>query len=134
MNHFIKQHKDKRNGKNIQSEASQKKWYVHHQGKQQSAKAMDMRGECGHSRWEEMGERSVGQEWREQSMVSQREYGKSIKELFCFSLILKPPSRLDHKLALPYNPNWLYKFFTPLDYVTLLYFKTSFSCGQQKVN
>lgn len=40
---------------------------------------------------------------------------KALKKLLCFNLILKPPSSLDHELALPYNPNWLYKFFTPLD-------------------
>lgn len=38
------------------------------------------------------------------------------------------------QVSTPLNSNWLYKFFTPLDCVTVLYFKTCFSCGQQKVN
>lgn len=82
----------------------------------------------------EMGRRCVGQEWKGWSMISCRGCGKSTAELLCFNFILKPPSCLGHKLAHPYNSNWLYKFFTPLDCVTVLFFKTCFSCGQQKVN
>lgn len=81
-----------------------------------------------------MGRRCVGQEWSRWSMISYRGYRKSTTELLCFNFLLKPPSCLGHKLAHPYNSNWLYEFFTPLDCATVLNFKTCFSCGQQKVN
>lgn len=51
-----------------------------------------------------------------------------------FQFDFKTSAGLCHQLAHPYNSNWLCKFFTPLDCVTVLNFKTSFSCGQQKVS